>query len=143
MKVSEILDEKGRQVVTVSPDQSVRAAARMFVRHGIGALPVVEDGELRGMISERDALRVAANAGRRWRSTRVSDEMTEELFVVTEDDDLGYVMDVITEKRIRHLPVVAGAELRGLISIGDALKAAREDDADGRRFRRFSSGRIH
>ena len=143
MKSRDILDDKGRQVVTISPDSSVRDAARTFVRHGLGALPVVEDGALRGMISERDALRVATDADRRWGSTRVADAMTEELFVLTEDDDLDYVMDVITENRIRHLPVVDGAELRGLISIGDALKAAREGDADGRRFRRYSRGRLH
>lgn len=140
MKVRDILEEKGRQVVTTAPDQSIREAARMFVDHGLGAMPVVEDGELRGMISERDALRVAMHGSRSWKSTRVAAAMAEELFVVTEDDDLDYLMDVITVNRIRHLPVVDGNELRGLVSIGDALKAARGDDSGGRTFRRYSRG---
>ena len=63
MKVRDILDDKGRQVVTIAPDHSVRDAARMFVRHGIGALPVVEDGELRGLVSIGDALEAARGTG--------------------------------------------------------------------------------
>ncbi|MDP2498984.1 MAG: CBS domain-containing protein [Candidatus Palauibacterales bacterium] len=142
MKVRDILDEKGRQVVTTAPDQSIREAARMFVHHGLGAMPVVEDGELRGMISERDALRVAMHGSGSWESTRVAAAMAEELFVVTEDDDLDYLMDVITVNRIRHLPVVDGNELRGLVSIGDALKAARGDQSGDRTFRRYFRGRF-
>lgn len=143
MTVRDILDEKGRQVVTIAPDETVREAAGMFVRHGLGALPVVEDGALRGMLSERDALRVATNGSRPWGSTRVAAAMAEELFVVTEDDDLEYLIDVITENRIRHLPVVDGTELRGLVSIGDVVKAVRGDREARRSFRRYTRGRIH
>ncbi len=141
MQVSDILDEKGRQLVTIGPDRSVRDAARMFVRHGLGALPVVEAGSLVGMISERDALRVAAREDRRWGATCVADEMTEELFVVRESDDLDYAMEVMTEKRVRHLPVVEDSELRGLISIGDAVKSVRRPDDTAGTYRRYYRGR--
>lgn len=135
MEVREILDEKGRQVVTVRPGETVRRAARLFVSHGLGVLPVVEDGRLRGILSERDALRVATNEERRWAVTRVSEAMTREVFVAAEGDPVEHVMDLMTEKRVRHVPVVEDGELRGLVSIGDVVKAVRGKSAESRSYR--------
>lgn len=135
MQVREILDEKGRQVVTVRPDEPVRRAARLFVGHGLGVLPVVEDGRLRGILSERDALRVATNEERRWAVTRVSEAMTQEVFVAAEGDTVEHVMDLMTEKRVRHVPVVEDGDLLGLVSIGDVVKAVRGEPEESRHYR--------
>lgn len=135
MQIREILDEKGRQVVTVRPGETVRRAARLFVTHGLGVLPVVEDDRLRGILSERDALRVATNESRRWDVTRVSEAMTREVFVVGEGDAVEHVMDLMTRKRIRHVPVVEEGELRGLVSIGDVVKAVRGEPEASRSYR--------
>lgn len=140
MQVREILDEKGRQVVTVRPNETVRRAARLFVTHGLGVLPVVEDGRLRGILSERDALRVATNEARRWNVTRVSEAMTREVFVVGEGDPVEHVMDLMTRKRVRHAPVVEDAELRGLVSIGDVVKAVRGEPEESRHYRVHRGG---
>lgn len=143
MKVRDILDAKGRQVVTVRPDEPVRDAARLFVMHGLGVLAVVQDGRLQGILSERDALRVATNNARRWDVTRVSEVMTTEIFVVGEDAGLDYVMDLMTEKRIRHVPVVEDGRLGGLVSIGDVVNAVRGKPEKGRDYRRLSGRRTH
>ncbi|MFB6241118.1 MAG: CBS domain-containing protein [Gemmatimonadota bacterium] len=140
MQIREILDQKGRQVVTVRPGETVRRAARLFVTHGLGVLPVVEDGRLRGILSERDALRVATNDARRWAVTRVSEAMTREVFVVGEDDAVEHVMDLMTRKRIRHVPVVEEGELRGLVSIGDVVKAVRGEPEGSRSYRVHRGG---
>lgn len=143
MRIREVLDRKGRHVVTVGPDRTVREAVSLLVDHDIGALVVVEEGEVEGIISERDALRLAARDPEGWPETRVSQVMTEELLVAVEDDDLHYVREIMTENRVRHLPIVEDGDLRGIVSIGDVVNASRRDvKAENRYLRRYIRGEV-
>lgn len=125
MRIGDILRTKGSAVVTITPDRSVEDAMRLLVEHNIGALVVVEDG-IRGIISERDVLRAAAADVQRLTSARVRDLMTADVITTTPDADIRSAMDTMAERRIRHLPVVSGREVSGMISIGDVVNALRQ-----------------
>jgi CBS domain-containing protein len=126
MNLGSILRSKGRNVVTIEPERTVLDAMRLLVEHGIGGVVVMRRGhDMVGILTERDVLRLGAEDPRRLATTRVADAMTTELVVATPDDDLGYVMDVMTQKRIRHLPVVERGRLEGIVSIGDVVNACR------------------
>lgn len=126
MKIREILRTKGTDVVTVAPDQSVLAAVRILAEHRIGALVVQKDDDMVGIISERDVLNLVARDPARLDSTLVSDVMTADLIVGVPDDDVDYVMNIMTNNRIRHLPVVEDSRLAGMVSIGDVVNAIRK-----------------
>jgi CBS domain-containing protein len=126
MKVSDILRTKGSEVVTVRPDQPIQDAIRMLVDNDIGAM-VVFDGELNGIISERDVLRFAATDIQRLVTARVRDLMTAHVITTTPEADIQNVMDVMTEHRIRHLPVVREGSICGIISIRDVVNALRQN----------------
>lgn len=141
MKIRELLDRKGRQVVTVSPDRPVREAVALLVDHDIGSLVVMRSGEVQGIITERDALRLAARDPDGWPEIRVSDVMTEELLVAVQDDDLDYIREIMTENRVRHLPIVEDGDLKGIVSIGDVVNATRRDvKAENRYLRQYIRG---
>ena len=125
MKIADILRTKGSAVITVPPDWLIQDAMRMLVDHNIGALVVV-DSRLEGIITERDLLRSAATDVVRLAGARVRDLMTVEVVTTTPDADIHHVMDVMTERRIRHLPVVAEGAVCGMISIGDVVNALRQ-----------------
>ena len=127
-KVREILLDKGTDVVTVSSDVTVQDAMAVLVEHDIGSV-VVQDGEtVQGILTERDILRLGANGGERLTSMKVAEAMTpqERLVIAVPDDDLGYCMQVMTENRIRHLPIMQDGDLRGIVSIGDVVNALRD-----------------
>ena len=124
MKTADILRAKGSDVITIGPDRPIQEAMRLLVDHNIGAL-VVFDGQLHGIITERDLLRTAASDIQRLASARVRDLMTTAVITTTADSDIGHVMDVMSERRIRHLPVMAGTSVCGMISIGDVVNALR------------------
>lgn len=143
MKIREVLDRKGRQVVTVSPGRSVSEAVALLVDHDIGSLVVVESGSVEGIITERDALRLAARDPDGWPEVPVSEVMTEELLVAVEDDDLDYIREIMTENRVRHLPIVEDGDLMGIVSIGDVVNASRRDvQAENRYLRRYIRGDV-
>jgi CBS domain-containing protein len=125
MKVRDILQSKGAAVVTIGPDAGVPDAIRVLVEHNIGSLVVVGDGEISGIITERDLLRAAAEDLGRLGSARVADLMTRNVITGTAEADIRTVMHVMSERRIRHLPIVEGARLAGMISIGDVINALR------------------
>ncbi len=130
MKVSRILEKKGREVVTVPADLCVATAVRRLVLAGIGALVVSEDGEhVDGLLSERDIVRALAEegAGVMAPERRVGDIMTRQVRVCGVDDEIRRVMDVMTRYRVRHLPVVEGSRLVGIVSIGDIVKNRLEE----------------
>jgi len=126
MNISHVLARKGGGVVTIRPQQSIREALAALAQHNIGALVVVES-EARpvGIISERDIVRAAVRDERVFDRT-VRDLMTTDVIVATPEDDLKAVAHTMTEKRIRHLPVVTGGRLVGIVSIGDVVKAQRD-----------------
>ena len=127
MQVYNILVTKGTNVVTIRPEQSVREVLALLAEHNVGAL-VVADAELHcvGIISERDIVRRAV-VNEDVFSLPVSDVMTSEVIVGGPHHDLRPVAQTMIEKRIRHLPIVEDGKVAGIISIGDVLKAQRDN----------------
>jgi len=128
--VEDVLAHKGREVWTIDPDALVIDAIAEMAARGVGALVVVEGALVIGLISEREYARRVALAGRSSRDTRVRDIMLTELPHVGTDTGIGECMALMTEHRVRHLPVMAGAELVGLISIGDLVAAVIADQRE-------------
>lgn len=121
--IRELLHEKGDKVWTIGPEASVYHALEEMAQHRIGSLVVVEAGRPVGLISERDyALKVALK-GRSSRDTLVQDIMTRRVAVVAPTQTVEECMALMTEKRVRHLPVLEDGQLVGLVSIGDLVKA--------------------
>jgi len=125
MTISDILRTKGREVVTIEPGRTVLDAMRLLVHHNIGAVVVVEGGEIHGILSERDGLRLAAQDPGLIAQRRVADIMTTSLITAGPNDRLHHIMDVMTRHRVRHLPVIEESELIGIVSIGDIVNACR------------------
>jgi CBS domain-containing protein len=122
MKIQTILATKGTQVITAHAGQSLKAAIGLLVQHNIGALVVVDDADKPvGIISERDLIRAVAHGEDLARP--VSVVMTRAVIFGTPQDDLASVMKTMTERRFRHLPVMEGGKLVGIVSIGDMVKA--------------------
>jgi CBS domain-containing protein len=126
MNIQHILATKGAHVITIRPEQAIREALVLFIRHNIGALVVLDDaGHLIGVLSERDILR-AAPRNEAIFSQPVRAVMTSDIITVVPQDDLMSVANTMTEMRMRHLPVVDQGRLVGIVSIGDVLKAQRD-----------------
>jgi CBS domain-containing protein len=121
--VRDLLVQKGRAVWTISPEAEVRDALKTMAEKKIGALVVVSDEKVVGVFSERDNARKVVLKGRDSLSTPVRDVMTSEVYRVKEDTTTDECMALMTEKHIRHLPVLEGDRLVGLVSIGDIVKA--------------------
>lgn len=123
MLADQILDRKGREVSTVTPDTTVRAAATALAEANVGALIVSPDGSaVAGIISERDIVRRLAADGPGLLDQPVSALMQSEVHTCTGSDNVDQLMHLMSEHRIRHLPVVADGALVGIISIGDVVK---------------------
>jgi CBS domain-containing protein len=125
MRIHEILRSKGHDVITVAPDQPVLAAVRILAQHRIGALVVRTVDQIVGIISERDILNLVARDPSSVENTPVSEVMTSNVIVGVPSDDLDYVMNIMTQNRIRHLPIVDDGELAGMVSIGDVVNTVR------------------
>ena len=123
MNIASILARKGGRVVTCRPDQSIRQALGLLAEHNIGALVVVDaTGAPAGILSERDVVREATRDERLF-GRSVGDIMTRDVIVGVPEDDLRAVRLTMTERRIRHVPVVVEGRLIGIVSIGDVVKA--------------------
>jgi CBS domain-containing protein len=126
MNIASLLASKGVTVVTVGPHDSIRSALLLLAQHNIGALVVVEgQGTLVGIVSERDIVRALART-EAILVQPVDVIMTREVVIGTPQDDLVAVSITMTERRIRHLPVVESGRLVGIVSIGDIVKAQRD-----------------
>ncbi|MCP4358797.1 MAG: CBS domain-containing protein [Chloroflexi bacterium] len=125
MKVSNILTTKRHQVITIRPEQSVADAVSLLRQYNIGALLVVADGALVGILSERDVVRQLPEY-ERILLVAVKKLMTKKVITAVPQDDLMSVAHTMTENRIRHLPVIDEGQLVGVISIGDVLKVQRD-----------------
>lgn len=128
MQLKDILREKGSEVWTVQAKQTVHEALRILVDRKIGALPVLsEDRHIVGIISERDIIRGCSRDMKHVDALPVSKLMTKNVFVATPEDDIRVIMATMTEKRVRHIPVLENGELRGIVSIGDVVKVLLQD----------------
>lgn len=121
--VQQILAIKGTQVWSIAPDSTVFAALKLMGEKEVGALAVVENGRLAGIISERDYARKVILKGRTSRDTFVREIMSTAVVCTQPEQTVEQCMQVMTEKRIRHLPVVEEEQLVGIISMGDLVKA--------------------
>ena len=120
--VKDILTTKGNEVKTIDSKRSVFEAIVMMDDHHIGSLVVTSDGKLAGVVTERDYACKVIGKGRASKSTQIGEIMSERLVVVNPDTTINECMALMTDKRIRHLPVLDGEELVGLVSIGDVVK---------------------
>jgi CBS domain-containing protein len=121
--VNDLLENKGRDVWTIDPDETVREALTRMADKDIGALVVTQGGSVIGVISERDYARKVIMKGKSSLETLVGDVMVRDPICVTPTETIGVCMATMTEKRVRHLPVLEGAGLVGLVSIGDVVKS--------------------
>lgn len=125
--VRDILDAKGHDIYRVSPDDMVLTALQLMAERDIGAVVVTEGDRLVGIFTERHYARDVFLKGRASPDTRVGEVMEREVLTVSPDESVDLCMALMTEHRIRHLPVMAGGRLVGMISIGDLMKRIIED----------------
>jgi CBS domain-containing protein len=125
--VRNLLQKKGTIVHSITPDSSVYDALEVLESKNLGALVVVQDGELIGIFTERDYARKVVLKGRSSKDTCVGDIMTDRPIYVTPDNTIEDCMQIMTDKYIRHLPVVDNGRLIGVISIGDVVKYVIEE----------------
>jgi len=129
-KVADLLRFKGREVWSIDLDSSVYDAMRLMATKEIGALLVAKDNKSVGIISERDYARKIILKGRASDTTLVNEIMTSPIISVEPDCSIDDCMEIMTERRIRHLPVIKGEELLGLISMGDIVKSVIAEQQD-------------
>jgi CBS domain-containing protein len=127
MTVKQILKNKGSQAWSTEPQATVYSALQLMAEKGIGAVLVLADGKLVGIFSERDYARKIILHGKSSMDTQVSEIMTSHVITVGPEVTIGECMTLMTEKRFRHLPVVDGDKLLGVVSIGDVVKAIISD----------------
>jgi CBS domain-containing protein len=128
LRVKHLLARKGQDIWSVDAEEPVLAAIQIMADRRVGALPVVRDGKLVGIISERDYARKVILLGRSSAETEVWQIMSSPVVTVGPEDEVRRCMEIMTERRIRHLPVMSGSdEMVGMISIGDLVRAVIEE----------------
>ena len=127
LSVQQLLDQKPKAVHSIAPGEPVLAAIRKMAEHHIGALLVMSGDRLAGIVSERDYARKVVLLGRSSTETKVEAIMTARVVTVTPKQDAHDCMRLMTDKRIRHLPVVSGDQVVGVLSIGDLVRAVIEE----------------
>ena len=128
MKVEAMLSDKGQKVVTTQPDATIATVVHMLKLEGIGALVVSQDGKsIAGIISERDIVRGLAEHGQDLMDMRVSELMTADVKTCGPEANVTEIMSEMTRSRFRHMPVIEGGALCGIISIGDVVKNRLEE----------------
>ena len=123
MQVKAILDTKGHEFWSVTPDTSVYDALQLMSEKAVGSVLVVENGEVRGIFTERDYARKVVLDGKSSPNTRVAEIMTSQVLCTRPEQTIEEAMALMTEKRVRHLPVLANGKIVGVVSIGDLVKA--------------------
>ncbi|MFN1834578.1 CBS domain-containing protein [Balneola sp. MJW-20] len=127
MKVVEILQKKGNAVYSVRPENTVYDAIVKMAEENIGALLVMDDSRLEGIISEKDYRSKVVLKGRTSKTTSVSEIMEDQVICVRPTDTIQLCMQLMTEKKVRHLPVIEDGDVVGVVSIGDVVKRVIED----------------
>ena len=126
-RVRHLLEAKAPEVFAIGPDAPVIDAIRLMAEKGIGAVVVMQSGRLAGILSERDYARKIVLQGRASHDTPVRDIMTAKVVTVRLDDTIDHCMQLVTDRRIRHLPVLERDAVLGVVSIGDLVRAVIED----------------
>ena len=129
MTVARVLLEKTGSVQALPPEASVLEAIALMAEHHMGSVLVMRDQQLLGILTERDYARKVILQGRSSANTAVADIMSSPVITVTSSDSINHCMAVMTERRIRHLPVLDGEKVIGLVSIGDCVRAVIADQA--------------
>ncbi len=131
MKIRDLLkmkDFKYRIPVTMEPNESISVAIKKLVEHDMGSLPICNDkGELVGIITERDMVRKCFARNDNLANIKIQDVMTKQVAIGNQEDDLGYAISVMKQKRIRHLPIVEDQKVLGMISMRDLLGVQLEE----------------
>ena len=140
--VGEVLSAKGAVVVTTTPDVTVLESVRSMVGHGVGCVVVLgPDGRIAGIMTERDVLRAVAGRFESLGTAQVADLMTRDVLFAVPGDSLDSVMALMTERRIRHLPILEAGRMIGLVSVGDVVKARmKTTEAEIRHLENYLSG---
>lgn len=139
--IRDVLGRKGRNVMTIDRGASVRDAIATMSQANIGALVIMENDRPAGIFTERDYLRKVALQGRSSRETAVADVMSSPLFTVTPDDSTRTAMETMTDRRCRHLPVMDGSDMVGIVSLGDLVKhLLSEKEAEVEQLSSYISG---
>ena len=128
--IKQVLQTKGNDIWSLAPDTSVFEALQLMAEKEIGALLVLEDGHLAGIFSERDYARKVILKGKSSDKTCIGEAMTKEVITVSPTDTIGHCMALMTSKRIRHLPVLEGGRLVGIVTIGDVIKRIISEQED-------------
>jgi CBS domain-containing protein len=128
--VKDILDSKGHDIISIDPEATVYDALKKMAGHNVGAVLVVKDGKVNGIFSERDYARKIVLMGKTSRDSKVGDLMTDLVYKVKLSTTVNECMQLMTEKRVRHLPVLEGEKLIGLVSIGDVVNKTIEAQAN-------------
>lgn len=144
MHVAAVLKRKGNNVVIIHPDRTISDAAHLLTTHRIGAVVVAEqDRQVRGIISERDIIHGIARHGQRVLDMPVTELMTREVLTCDPGDTMARIMGVMTDRRVRHLPVCEDGRLVGMISIGDVVKQRlNEAEVEVESLRDYVGGKV-
>ncbi len=128
MKVADLLKDKGKSVITITPDEPVFSAMGKLIEDQIGSLVVIDaEKKLVGIISERDIMRAAYSDFDTLKSKKVSQLMSTNIIIAIPEDDIDYIMGIMTQNRIRHVPIVTKDGIIGIVSIGDIVKYQLEE----------------
>jgi len=128
--VKHLLDSKERQIISIAPDLSVFDAIKLMADKSVGSLVVIDDDNLCGIVTERDYARKVIVKGRSSESTSVAEIMTTDVLTTSGLETVNQCMELMTERRIRHLPVVEDDRVIGMISIGDLVQAIISDQQE-------------
>ncbi len=128
--VQHLLDRKGRELISIVQDASVFDAIKLMADRGVGSLLVMDGGDLKGIVTERDYARKVIIKGRSSESTEVGEIMSTDIVTATSRQTVNECMTLMTDRRIRHLPIVSDDEVVGMISIGDLVQAIISDQQE-------------
>lgn len=143
MLIRDIIARKGNKVVTVSPGTSVRKGVDTMVQKKLGAVIITKGAEVLGIFTERDNLRITADESVELGNAIIDDHMSKNLVIGLPSDSVETAMAVMTEKRVRHLPIIADGLLVGIVSIGDVVKAvAEKHEAEIHYLKNYISGEL-
>jgi CBS domain-containing protein len=142
MTIKDVVDKKGREIVTVTPDDTLATAIQVMTRNFVGSAAVLESGRLVGMITERDALRFFSTLNWSLTETKVSTLMTRDLIVGVMEDSVEVMIATMVENRFRHLPIMEKGNLVAIVSMGDLVKSQlKQVKVENRHLKDYISGK--